>query len=67
MTYWLSLISSTGLTPESVFEKIGGFIDFSDDVLDVVAAFIDQTTNYYEHTGIQSVARKLILQAAEEV
>lgn len=65
---WMDgLVSSTGLTPETVFEKIGGFIDFSDDALDVVAAFIDQTTTYYKHTGIQTVARKMILQAAEEV
>jgi len=65
---WMDgLVSSTGLTPESVFENIGGFIDFSDDALDVVAAFIDQTTTYYKHTGIQTVARKLIAQAAEEV
>lgn len=65
---WMDgLVSSTGLTPEIVSEKIGGFIDFSDDALDVVAAFIDQTTIYYKHTGIQSVARKLIAQAAEEV
>ena len=64
---WMdNLVGSVGLTPESIFDSIGGFIDFSDDALDVVAAFLDKTTNYFQHTGTQSVARKLIQQAAEE-
>ncbi|NET42714.1 hypothetical protein [Okeania sp. SIO2B3] len=64
---WIdNLVGSVGLTPESIFDKIGGFIDFSDDALDVVAAFLDKTTNYFQHTGTQSVARKLIQRAAEE-
>lgn len=64
---WMdNLVGSVGLTPESIFDKVGGFIDFSDDALDVVAAFLDKTTNYFQHTGTQSVARKLIQRAAEE-
>lgn len=64
---WMdNLVGSVGLTPESIFDHIGGFIDFSDDALDLVAAFLDQSTDYYRHTGTQSVARKLMLQAAEE-
>ncbi|NEO99887.1 MAG: hypothetical protein F6K58_14640 [Symploca sp. SIO2E9] len=65
---WMdNLVSSVGLTPESIFDSIGGFIEFSDDSLDFVAAFLDKATNYYRHTGIQSVARTLIERAAEEV
>jgi len=65
---WMdNLVSSTGLTPNTVFNHIGSFIEFSDDKLDFVAAFLDQSTNYFEHTGIQSVARKLILRAAQDV
>ncbi len=65
---WMgNLVGSVGLTPESVFDHIGGFIDFSDDALDLVGAFLDQSTDYYRHTGIQTVARKLFLQAAEDV
>lgn len=65
---WMdNLVSSVGLTPKSIFDSIGGFIEFSDDKLDFVAAFLDQSTNYFEHTGIQTVARKLILRAAEDV
>jgi len=65
---WMdNLVGSVGLTPKKIFDRLGGFIDLSDDTLDVVAVFLDKTTNYYEHTGIQTVARKLMLQAAEEV
>ena len=39
----------------------------TDDRLDYVAAFLDLTTNYYEHTGIQSVARSLIQRTVNEI
>lgn len=65
---WMNnLVGSVGLTPQGIFENIGGFIEFSDDSLDFVAAFVDQATDYYRHTGIQTVSRKLFLDAAEEV
>jgi hypothetical protein len=61
---WMGdLVSKTGVTPQSISSSLGNFIQFADDNLDFVAAFLDQTTNYYEHTGIQTVARSLILQA----
>jgi hypothetical protein len=61
---WMgNLVSKTGVTPQSISRSLGNFIQIADDNLDFVAAFLDQTTNYYEHTGIQTVARKLILQA----
>ncbi|MGB2924076.1 MAG: FHA domain-containing protein, partial [Limnothrix sp.] len=43
------------------------FIQIADDNLDVVAAVLDQTTNYFEHTGIQSVATQVIKRAYAEV
>jgi hypothetical protein len=46
---------------------VGSFIQIADDNLDFVAAFLDQSTNYYEHTGIQTVTRKLILDAYASV
>ncbi|MEM7594550.1 MAG: hypothetical protein AAF383_24120 [Cyanobacteria bacterium P01_A01_bin.83] len=65
---WMdNLVSSEGLTPKNVFNHIGSFVELSDDSLDFVAAFLDQSTNYFEHTGIQSVARSLIMRAATEV
>ncbi|HEY9863179.1 MAG TPA: hypothetical protein V6D21_03270 [Candidatus Obscuribacterales bacterium] len=65
---WINnLVTKTGITPESVFNALGNSIQIADDNLDFVAAFIDQSTNYYQHTGIQTVARKLILQAQDSV
>ncbi len=65
---WMNnLITKTGITRESISNSLGNFIQIADDNLDFVAAFIDQTTNYYEHTGTQTVARKLILTAYESI
>lgn len=68
VSVWMNnLVGSVGLTPQGIVDRLGGFIEFSDDKLDFVAAFLDQATNYYEHTGIQTVARRLILDAAEDI
>lgn len=61
---WMNgLVAKTGVTPQSIISSLGNFIQIADDNLDFVAAFLDQTTNYYEHTGIQTVARNVILEA----
>lgn len=61
---WMNgIVAKTGVTPQSILKSVGSFVQIADDNLDFVAAFLDQTTNYYEHTGIQTVARKVILQA----
>ncbi|MEH2263762.1 Tudor-knot domain-containing protein [Nostoc sp.] len=61
---WMNdLVSKTGITPQSISSNLGNFIQIANDNLDFVAAFLDQTTNYYEHTGTQTVARGLILEA----
>lgn len=65
---WMSnLAESAGLNRALLSERFGGFIELADDKLDYVAAFLDSTTNYFEHTGIQTVARKVIVRAYEEV
>lgn len=56
-----------GITPNNVTGKLRTFIDFSDDKLDYLAGFLDMSTNYMEHTGIQSVSRSLISRAAGEI
>lgn len=56
-------ITKTGITRQSLSSSLGNFIQLADDNLDFVAAVLDQTTNYYEHTGIQTVARHVILKA----
>jgi len=59
--------SKHDLNPGKVLGSLKGFLDVTDDRLDYVAAFLDLTTNYYEHTGIQSVARSLIQRAVNEI
>jgi hypothetical protein len=46
---------------------LSGFLEFADDKLDYVAAFLDVSTNYYEHTGTQTLARRLIERALAEI
>lgn len=65
---WMGdLVERQGLEPEMVVKKLQGFIDIADDKLDYVGAFLDMSTNYYYHTGVQTVARRLIERAAAEV
>ena len=65
---WMSnFVAQRNLTPEKVFSQLQGFLDFSEDKLDYVAAFLDMTTNYYEHTGTQTLAVRLIERASAEI
>ncbi|HBB32452.1 MAG TPA: hypothetical protein DDZ80_23125 [Cyanobacteria bacterium UBA8803] len=65
---WMGgIVAARGLTPQKVANHLQGFIEIADDKLDYVAALLDTTTNYYEHTGIQTVARRLIERAAAEI
>jgi hypothetical protein len=61
------LVSSKNLSPEKVLGNLQGFMQIADDKLDYVAAFIDMSTNYYEHTGTQTLARRLIERAFAEI
>ncbi|MGB3639520.1 MAG: hypothetical protein WBA39_18375 [Rivularia sp. (in: cyanobacteria)] len=65
---WMSdTVSSNDLTPHKVTSKLSSFVDFADDKLDYLAAFLDLSTNYYEHTGTQTLARRLIERAVAEI
>lgn len=65
---WMSgLVTSHNLTPQKVIGNLQSFMEMSDDKLDYVAAFLDVATNYYEHTGTQTLARRLIERAVEEI
>jgi hypothetical protein len=68
VTGWMSnLVTEKNLTPEKVFSRLQSFLEFSDNKLDYVAAFLDMSTNYYEHTGTQTLARRLIERAVAEI
>lgn len=65
---WMNnLVASRRLTQQTVVSHLQQFMNVADDKLDYLAAFLDMSTNYYEHTGTQTVARNVILRAAEQV
>ncbi len=65
---WMSgLVTSRNLTPQKVVGNLQRFVEVADDKLDYLAAFIDVSTNYYEHTGTQTLARRLIERAVAEI
>jgi hypothetical protein len=65
---WMSgLVNSHNLTPQKVIGNLQSFTQIADDKLDYLAAFIDVSTNYYEHTGTQTLARRLIERAVAEI
>jgi hypothetical protein len=39
----------------------------ADDKLDYIASFLDMLTNYFEHTGTQTLAIRMIERAVNEV
>ncbi|MEH2208530.1 MAG: hypothetical protein V7K53_31410 [Nostoc sp.] len=65
---WMSgLVSANNLTPQKVVHSLQSFTDIADDKLDYLAAFLDVATNYYEHTGTQTLAHRLIERAVAEI
>ncbi|BAY25553.1 hypothetical protein NIES2100_53590 [Calothrix sp. NIES-2100] len=65
---WMGgLVASHNLTPQKVVSHLQNFVEFSDDKLDYLGAFLDVATNYYEHTGTQTLARRLIERAIAEI
>ncbi|MDZ8051255.1 MAG: hypothetical protein RMX68_018425 [Aulosira sp. ZfuVER01] len=65
---WMGgLVASNNLTPQKVVSHLQSFVEFSDSKLDYLAAFLDVATNYYEHTGTQTLARRLIERAVAEI
>jgi hypothetical protein len=65
---WMSdFVSSRGLTQEKVVGNLQNFVEISKDKLDYLGAFLDVSTNYYTHTGVQTLARRLIERAVAEI
>jgi hypothetical protein len=65
--WMVNFVADRNLTPEAIFSNLRNFVEISDDKLDYLGAFLDMTTNYYEHTGTQTLARRLIERAVAEI
>ncbi|HEY7312337.1 MAG TPA: hypothetical protein VH643_23435 [Gemmataceae bacterium] len=65
---WVShFVSAREISVDKIAGGLKGFLEGIEGKLQFVAAFLDMTTNYYEHTGTQTVARSLITRAAGEI
>lgn len=65
---WMSgLVDANNLTPQKVAHNLQSFVDITDDKFDYLAAFLDVATHYYEDTGTQTLARRLIERAVAEI
>lgn len=58
-----NFIASKGLQQGDLLSRVRHYVDIADDKLDYVGAILDMATNYYEHTGIQTTARRVIVRA----
>jgi hypothetical protein len=65
---WMQdLVSQSGLTQDNVIDSLSSVVDMTDRKMDYLAAFLDMTTDYFEHTGTQTLARRLIERAVNEI
>ncbi len=60
-------VAERGMTHDGVLSKVKEFIGVNEGRLDYAAAIIDMSTNYFQHTGTQSVARRVITRAYGEI
>ncbi|QYO64565.1 hypothetical protein [Leptolyngbya sp. 7M] len=65
---WMDdFVSARNLTQGDLVNNLSKFVEISSDKLDYLGAFLDVTVKYYRHTGIQTLARRLIERAVAEI
>lgn len=65
---WMdSFVSDHNITQNKLLDNVSGFVEGSQSKLDYLGAFLDMSVNYYEHTGVQTLARRLIERAVAEI
>lgn len=65
---WMqNFVNTNNVTQEGLMGRLKGFIDFTDDKADYLGALLDMNVKYYRHTGIQTLARRLIERAVAEI
>jgi hypothetical protein len=62
-----NLVSDNKITQQGLADNLTSFIEVSKDKLDYLGAFLDMTVKYYRHTGVQTLARRLIERAVAEI
>jgi hypothetical protein len=67
-TSWMDrFVADKGITQSGLVDNLAGFVEGSKSKLDYLGAFLDISVKYYEHTGIQTLARRLIERAVAEI
>jgi hypothetical protein len=67
-TGWMeNFVVDKGITQSKLLDNVAGFVEGSKTKLDYLGAFLDISVKYYEHTGIQTLARRLIERAVAEI
>jgi len=65
---WIdSFVADKGITQSNVVDGLAGFLEGSQSKLDYLGAFLDISAKYYEHTGVQTLARRLIERSVAEL
>ena len=65
---WMdNFIANKGITQSKLLDNVAGFVEGSKTKLDYLGAFLDMSVKYYEHTGIQTLARRLIERSVAEL
>ncbi|HEY9661886.1 MAG TPA: hypothetical protein V6C65_25815 [Allocoleopsis sp.] len=65
---WMTnFVTGHALTQDKVVDNLQKFVDISKDKLDYLGAFLDMYVKYYEHTGVQTLARRLVERAVAEI
>lgn len=62
-----ALAATDGLTQEGILAKVAGYLEGAEGKLDYAASILDLSTNVFEHTGTQTVARRCIARAYGEI
>lgn len=62
-----NFVTERGLTQEGVASSLRTILDVGEGGFDVIGAALDVGTNYFEHTGTQSIARQIVKRAYGEV
>ncbi|HHO54039.1 MAG TPA: hypothetical protein ENK18_25005 [Deltaproteobacteria bacterium] len=57
-------VKARGIEPEDILDALGSAMEIANSSAELLAATLDATTDYYAHTGVQSVARVLVHDAA---
>lgn len=61
------LASGANLSPSIILDKVKAVVGANESRVEYVAAGIDIATNVFEHTGIQTVARRVVTRAYNEI